>query len=171
MGCESYYYCAPLPSPLPLPLQTVSWCQAGLCIALIIGKLSLPRHWYFEFDISVLVLGYECGRHLPRVGYMVDDDSECGGARDLFHTTRRMKWHRDSFYHYYFFTVGQTMLAVSGIYRIVPHGATLSGLYKVAPCGGVMSDDMRKYGSEFAALMMVIMLSVSAWLSITHFWE
>lgn len=156
--------------------------QGVLTAAMTVGKLSILDNWFIEFDISVLVLGYECGRHAPSMGYI----KKSTRSSDIYLMTTRLNWHRESMYHYFIICAFQAYLTVSGGYRILPgddlqnddvlretlvaaFGAqdSASALWMNCPSG--MSSEARLSGAIVIYSLFFFLFFSSAWLSIAHY--
>jgi hypothetical protein len=156
--------------------------QGLLTAAMILGKLSIVDNWYIEFDISVLVLGYECGRHAPAMNYVTKTKQ----SSDIYLLTSRLNWHRESMYHYFVICAFQAYLTVSGGYRMLPGDDfqnddivretlvaafgtqdSTAALWMKCPSG--MSSDVRLGGAVVIYSLFFFLFSSTAWLSIAHY--
>ena len=145
--------------------------QAFLAGAMTVGKLSMTDLWFVEFDISVLLLGYECGRHSPHMGYV-----KSTGLGDIYGMTQRLNWHRQSMYHYFLLTTILAYLSVSGAYRIHPGTdyqhqpiAQTPGFDSALICHSDIPTEYRSASSLTIALLFVLLVGVSCWLSLSHY--
>ena len=147
--------------------------QGLLAAAMTVGKLSMTDLWFIEFDISVLLLGYECGRHSPHSGYV-----RATGLGDIYGLTRRLNWHRQSIYHYFVTTTLLAYLCVSGAYRIHPGTdyqkqpiAQTPGFDSQLVCHSGLSTEYRSASWVTIALLFVFLVGVSLWLSLAHYFQ
>ena len=90
--------------------------QGILVCVMAVGKQAVNHGWFVEFDISVLILGYECGRHAPQMHYIRSENGNC----DIYLMSQRLKWHRESLYHFFVLCAAQAYLVVSGGFRMRP---------------------------------------------------
>ena len=147
--------------------------QGMLAAAMTAGKLSMTDLWFVEFDISVLLLGYECGRHSPHAGYV-----RATGLGDIYQMTRRLQWHRQSMYHYFIVTTLLAFLTVSGAYRIHPGTdyqhrpiAQTPGFDERLVCHSDMPTEYRSASWVTIAVLFVLLVGVSLWLSLSHYMQ
>ena len=158
--------------------------QAILTAAMVVGKLSIQENWFIEFDISVLILGYECGRHAPPKEFI----KKSKGNYDIYLMTERLKWHRGSMYHYFLVCAAQAYLSVSGGYRIMPgddynndeylreivinaFGAEVANVPSVEwmTCPSGLSANTRLAGAGVISSLFLFVVGLSGWLSICHY--
>ena len=68
--------------------------QGVLCVSLMVGKMAVGhRRWFLEFDVMIILWGYEAGRHFPTVNYV---QKAGGGMADMYATGARLAWHHGS---------------------------------------------------------------------------
>ena len=141
--------------------------QGLLCSALMVGKLSIGDHWFLEFDVMIILFGYEAGRHFPRKHYLKGGDD---AKRDIYSTGARLAWHRDSMYHYFSLTAVQAYLSVSGTYRMLPaedRVADVCNQFAIKTIS-IGTKNIAVYGAGFSFVMLVIS---AGWLTISHFFN
>eukprot|EP01043_Picozoa_sp_COSAG02_P026609 COSAG02_NODE_1538_length_12042_cov_323.842083_4_plen_619_part_00 len=145
--------------------------QGLLAAAMTVGKLSMTDLWFVEFDISVLLLGYECGRHSPHAGYI-----RATGLGDIYQMTQRLNWHRQSMYHYFVVTTLLAYLCVSGAYRTHPGTdyqrqpiAQTPGFDDSLVCHSDISTEYRSASWVTIAGLFVLLVGASLWLSLSHY--
>ena len=135
-----------------------------LCSALMIGKWAVGGNtWFLEFDISIILWGYEAGMHFPRAGYIPRGLDQS----DLYQTAARLGWHRRSMYLYFALTAAQAYLCVSGAYRMMPPEPEYEFI-----CGDSTIDRATRSSAVVAAGVSFFFLIFSAsWLTIAHYFQ
>ena len=137
-----------------------------LCCALMIGKWALWKHWFLEFDISIIIWGYEAGRHFPHVGYIAKGLDQS----DLYLTAARLGWHQRSMYHYFALTAAQAYLCVSGAYRMMPPERNYV-LICLESSGSKLDNDTRNSAVIAAGVSFFFLVFSASWLTIAHYFQ
>eukprot|EP01051_Picozoa_sp_SAG22_P001649 SAG22_NODE_67_length_22882_cov_25.671553_11_plen_779_part_00 len=144
--------------------------QGVLCVALMVGKMAVGnKRWFLEFDIMIILWGYEAGRHFPRSNYI----QSAGGMADIYAIGTRLSWHHSSMYYYFALTAVVAYLSVSGAYRMMPPDGTDAGgnNFLAEICESTISDTDRTLAVTASAASFLLLTFSAGWLTMSHYFN